>query len=124
MNNSLTKLQAWRSRRQLRSLRQWERIRADGKTWFVSRTALGFGLTITGGNHVLDHVFDGTQAPISLVSLLGYVLGGIVAGFVGWNGMEDKYQNALRESRAKASPSGELPARNSPLRITVDSQSN
>jgi hypothetical protein len=123
MNTSLQRIKAWRSRRKLRSLQQWEQIRAKGKEWFVFRTALTFSLTVVGATHALDSFIDGIQSPISLSKLIFYLVGGIVAGIIGWNDMEDRYQTALNEARVKASPSGALPTHDSPSQITADSES-
>ena len=123
MNNSLKKFQAWRSRRQLRSLERWEQIRAEGKARFVVRTALTYGLTVVGLIHVSDQVFlDGAQPSISLFKLIVFVLVGVVGGREGWNAREAKYQKALHEARVQASASGALPPHNNALQITADSK--
>jgi len=127
MNNSLKKFQAWRSRRQQsskrRELKRWEKIRARGKARFVFNAALTYGLTVVGLTDVYERIFYSAQHSISLGSLIYYLLGGIPIGLIGWTSMEADYQKALRETRVQASPTGELPPPNSPLRITADSQS-
>ena len=124
MRNSLKKLQAWRSRRSQRrsqrALEQWEQIRTHGKARFVLRVALTVGLTMVGLNDVYRHVYG--ESAISVAMLFCYLLAGIVGAHRGWNEMERKYKDALIEARVKASPTGELPPHNSPLRITPDSQ--
>lgn len=119
MNNSLKKFQAWRSRRQLRSLQRWEQIRAKGKARGVLQSALTYSITMIGAIDVYQHLF-GTQGSISLEKTIFYLLVGIVIGFDNWNTMEGKYKNALIDARVKASPSGELPSHSNPSQITAD----
>lgn len=123
MNNSLKKLKAWRSRRKLRSLQQWEQIRTKGKARYVFQSAVTLSLTVVGVTDVVDHIFGDGQYSISLFYLISYLLVGIVGGVDGWNTMEGKYKNALIDARVAASPTGTLPAQNNPLQITVDSES-
>ena len=127
MNSTFQRIKAWRSRRQLRSLERWEQIRAEGKARFVFNAALTYGLTMVGLTDVCERIFYSAQHSISLGSLIYYLLGGIPIGLIGWTSMEADYQKALRETRVQArvqaSPTGELPPHNSPLRITADSQS-
>lgn len=105
IKSSLKGIQGWRSRRQLRSLQRWERIRAEGKGRFVFRTALGYGLAVVGVTDVLNHLFDGgTEPSISLVKLIFFMLVGIFMGSDAWSSMEAKYQDALRKARVNALP--------------------
>lgn len=100
----------WRARRELRSLEKWERDRAQGKAWFVFRTALTYGLVVIGVTDVLDHLYDGTtEFSISLLRIIWYSIAGIVAGFFAWSNMEDKYQRALYDARLASSGGNALP---------------
>jgi hypothetical protein len=120
MNNSLKKFQAWRSRREQRSLERWERIRAEGKLRFVVQTSLTYGLSVVGVIDVFDRIFDGTQNFVSLRHIIYYVLVGIAIGFIGWSDMEAKYRKALHKARLPALSSGDLTPHNNSLRITSD----
>jgi hypothetical protein len=121
MNNSPSKLQAWRSRRKLRSLKQWEKIRTKGKARYVIQSAVTWGLSMVGLMDVYEHLFGSGQSSISLIWIIGYVGMGFIGAFSGWDTMEGKYQNALIDARVNAAPSGAT--HNSPLQITVDSNS-
>ena len=123
MNSTFQRIKVWRSRRQLRSLQKWEQIRAEGKRWFVFRTAVTYGLTVVGMMDAYDYFFGGEHSSISLLLLIFYLLVGIFIASDAWSNREAKYQNALIEARVKASPSGQLPPDNSPLQITADSRS-
>ena len=122
MNTSLQRIKAWRSRRQLRSLERWEQIRAEGKEWFVFRTALTYGVVFVGVINAVENLFDGPQS-ISLFKVIFFGLFGVGMGLGEWSDMESKYKNALIDARVKASPSGELLPHNNPSQITADSKS-
>jgi len=123
MNNSLTKFQPWRSRRQLRSLERWEQIRAEGKGRFVFNAALTYGLSVVGVTDVLERFFYSNQHSISVGKVIYFLLAGIPIGLIGWSSREHKYQKALHEARVPASPSRELPPHNNPLQTPADSKS-
>jgi|SRR5215213_607459 len=111
MKSLLKEIQAWRSRRQQRWLERWEQTRAEGKRRFIVRTAITNALTVVGATYVYEHLFyGGTLSAISLVELLAFVFIGLIGGPEGWSNRESRYQNALREARAKALPAN----RNSP----------
>jgi len=103
MRSSLKNFQAWRSRRKLRSLQQWEQIRAKGQTRFVFRTALTYSLTLVGGTHAYESFFYGTQDPISLTHLILQFFIGFLVASSGWSNREGKYRDALIEARAQGS---------------------
>jgi hypothetical protein len=68
MRSALIKFQAWRLDRKKRalhrSLQWWERERVKGKTQFVVRTALTYGLSIVGINDVFNNLFNsGSEYP-------------------------------------------------------------
>ena len=112
MSKWLKRIQAWRSRKEQRSLQRWEQVRAEGKAQFVRRTALTFGLTIVGATHLFDQVFlSGTNSSmsLSLLKLFFFVLFGFSMASDIWSKREAQYQNALTAARVKASPGGELP---------------
>lgn len=91
-------MQAWRSRRQQRSLQRWEQTRGEGKGWFVFRTALTSGLTMAGATHLVNYVFDGeTSYPVT--KFIFFTMVGIYIGSDEWSTMERKYQNALLRDR-------------------------
>ena len=95
-------IQDRRLRRKQRSLESWERKRAQGKTRFVVETALTASFTVVGGSHAIDHLFfDGTYS-ISLVTIAFFALFGLCVAPSTWSKMEAKYEDALREARAKA----------------------
>ena len=112
MKGSLKRIQAWRSRRvqrrDQRSLEWWERERAKGKTRFVIRSALTYGLTIVGLTDILGHLFSSTE-PFLLAKGIFFTLCGILIGLNTWSTMEAKYKKALDEARLKALPSGKSP---------------
>lgn len=117
MNNPLTKIQAWRSRQQLRSLERWERIRAEGKAKFVRRTALTYGLTVVGATHLVDQMFFGgheSTVAFTLFKLILFVPFSSIAASDAWSTREAKYQDALSKASVKGSPGGALPPQNSP----------
>jgi hypothetical protein len=124
MNNSLKKIQAWRSRRQQsskrRELKRWEKIRAQGKARFVFGGALTSGLTVAGVFDVIDNVFYGGTKFSLLSNVILYPIMGLVIGLFTWWDMEGKYNAALIDARVKASPSGELPSHSNPSQITAD----
>jgi hypothetical protein len=120
MNNSLNKYQAWRSRKEQRSLQRWAEIRAEGKARFVLITSLTYGVSMVGVMDVLNYIFSSAQQSISLGNIIFYLLTGLVVAFVGWSSMEFKYQKALHEARVPKLSTGELPPRDYPLRITSD----
>jgi len=123
MNNSLRRIQAWRSRREQRSLERWEEIRAEGKARFVFRTSLTFGLTMVGATDFFDRIFDIDPHTITLGKVVYYVLAGIPIALIGWSNMEAKFQHALHEARVPALSGGEHPHNSNSLRITSDSKS-
>src|SRR5687767_6810725 len=104
MNNSLKKFQAWRSRRRSRrercSLQQWEQIRVEGKTRFVRRTALTYGLTYVGLTDVYQRVIYGETESLILLKLIFFVLFGVLMQSSIWSDMESKYKKDLLEARA------------------------
>ena len=67
------------------------------------QSALTFGLTVTGGMDVFEHLFGSGHYSISLFPIIWYVSFGLISGFSAWNSMEGKYQNALL-ARVNASP--------------------
>ena len=103
MKKWLKRVQAWRSRRQLRSLERWEQIRAEGKRRFVFRTALTYGLSMFGVVDVSHHFFGGSQSDLCLAAVF-WPVAGICMGFYEWSYWEAKYQKALNEAHLKALP--------------------
>lgn len=118
MNNSLKKSETQPSPKQLRSLQQWEQIRAKGKARFIIQSALTSGLTMIGVTDVVDHVLGNGHYSISLSWMIGYLLVGFVGAFAGWNGMEATYKNALIEARVNAAPSGALAPHTNVLQLS------
>ena len=100
----LKRIQAWCSRRQLRSLERWEQIRAGGKRRFVVRTALYYGFAVVGMTDLTENLFYGRHY-VSLGHLIYYLLTGIPIALIGWSSMEARYKRALDEARIKALPS-------------------
>ena len=96
MNGALQRIKAWRFRRELRSLERWEQLRVEGKTRFVVRSALTYGLVFVGMTHAVEQFFDGPH-PISLYKLIFLTLFGVGMGLSAWSDMESKYKRALRE---------------------------
>ena len=91
--------------------------------WFVFRTAITGSLTLVGAMDAYDYFFEGGHSSISLFKLIFYLVAGIFVASQGWSDNEADYKNALIEARVNASPSGQLPPDNSPLKITADSSS-
>jgi len=119
MNNSLKRIQAWRSRRaqgrEQRALDWWVRERADGKARFVIRSALTYSLTIVGVTDILGNLFSRTD-PLLLVKGVLFTLSASLVGLHTWSDMESKYKKALDEG-LKA-PSGKISPHDSPSQIT------
>jgi hypothetical protein len=98
-------LKTWRSQRELRSLQWWEQKRAKGRSQFILRTALTFGLTMTATFDIFEHVFyGGAHSDRLLFRFISYLFNGIIMGFFGWRSWEGKYQKALLKARAGAMP--------------------
>jgi hypothetical protein len=97
MSNLLQKHQAWQIRREQRSLERWHRLRAQGKPRFVIETAAAFGLTMVGLTDVVDYLSVGSHS-MSLSKLFIYLIGGFIAGLIGWSSMENKYKKALNKT--------------------------
>jgi len=113
MKGSLKGIQAWRSRRvqrrHQRSLEWWERERANGKTRFVIRSALTYGLTIVAVTDIVGHLFHNTQ-PLALAKGVFFTFFGVLMGLSTWSDMESKYKKALNEARSKALPKWRISA--------------
>lgn len=106
MRRVLKRVEAWRVRKRQRSLQWWERERANGKTRFVFRFGLTYGLTIVGLNDVYANLFNGgTQYFDFYSAAFWYLFFGIIIGSSAWENWESKYQNALHEA-SKAPPGG------------------
>jgi hypothetical protein len=114
MNSSLSRIQAWRSRRvqrrHQRSLEWWERERANGKTRFVIRSALTYGLTIVAVSDIVGHLFHNAQ-PLAWGKGVFFTLFGVLMASSTWSDMESKYKKALNEG-LQAPPSGKTPPPN------------
>jgi hypothetical protein len=98
MKQLVNKYKAWQSRRELRSLLEWERTRAKGKARFVWRGAWAYCLimipAIAFGNYYLDATRQSWQSAAFWGEAIRYfVTGGFIA-FAGWGGMEFKYNRA------------------------------
>src|ERR1700741_683858 len=122
MKNSLKNFQAWRSRGSLRSLKRWERLRAEGKARFVFITALTYGLTMVGAGDVFERFFYTSQHSVCLGNVIYYLLGGIPIGLIAWSSMESRYQKALHEAHASISPAGQLQSHYDQLQTPADSK--
>jgi uncharacterized membrane protein len=107
MNNALQRIQAWRSLRkqskERRALEWWERKRVEGKTRFVWRTALVYGLSVAGVADIFQRVWFGESDSLLFNAIL-YVICGIVSGYMTWSEMEAKREDALRKANAKPLP--------------------
>jgi len=99
MRNLVNRIQAWRSQRELRSLRWWERERAYGKSRFIYRSALTLGLTVAAVSDVLHHVFGGESDSLLFKGIAYTVAGAIGASFT-WNSWETKYKKALLKAQS------------------------
>lgn len=94
-------IQAWRSRRKLRTLQWWEQTRARGKARFVFESALSYGFMVVGGTDAFESLFFHSAHSLSLFRLIFLVLGGIPIGLIGWSSMEAEYRKALDEAHIK-----------------------
>lgn len=102
MKRWLTKLQVSHSQRHLRALARWELIRAKGRGQFVLRSALTLSLIMIPAMDFVDYLVDGRMQPWSEKAWIDagvYCITGVITGYVGWNTMEGKYKDALRERR-------------------------
>ena len=102
MSSALQKNQARRLRKEQRLLEQWEQVRVEGKTGFVRRTALTYGLTVTGLNDILQRFFQGEAQPLPLMVFV-FLIGGFLMASDTWSSMEAKRKDALRKAHAKES---------------------
>ena len=107
MNSALQRIQAWRSlrkeRKERRALEWWERKRVEGKTRFVWRSALVYGLSTAGVIDILQRAWYG-QADSLLFNAIFFVVCGIIMGSMTWSEMEAKREDALRKAHAKTLP--------------------
>src|SRR5687768_13260669 len=95
MKKWLKRFQAWRAQRQRFSVERWERVRAKGKTRFIVRTALTYGLAVTAAMGILDYVFDDRIQLFRLLArLIFFSLVGIPIAFSAWSNKETNYKNA------------------------------
>ena len=99
MRKWLNRIQAWRSRRELRSLQWWERERAYGKSRFIYRSALTLGLTVAAVSDVLNHVFGGESDSLLFKGIVYTVAGAIGASYT-WSSWETKYKKALLKAQS------------------------
>jgi hypothetical protein len=98
------RIQAWRSRRELRSLQWWERERAYGKSRFIWRGALTLGVTAAAVSDVFHHISGGETDNLLFIAI-SYTIVGIVTGSFAWDSWETKYKKALK-AHVEASSSG------------------
>ena len=100
MRKWLNKIQAWRSRKELRSLQWWERERAYGKSQFILRSALTLGLTMTAVSDVFMQIGLGGKSETLLLKAIAYTVAGAIGGSYTWNSWEKKYEKALLEAQS------------------------
>ena len=100
MRKWLNRIQAWRSRKELRSLQWWERERAYGKSRFIWRSALTLGLTVAAVSDVFHHVGFGGESESLLFKGIAYTVAGAIGASVTWNSQEKKYKKALLEAQS------------------------
>ena len=99
MRKWLNRIQAWRSRKELRSLQWWERERAYGKSRFIYRSALTLGLTVAAVSDVFHHIVGGESESL-LFKVIGYTVAGAIGGSYTWSSWERKYEKALLEAQS------------------------
>ena len=102
MKRWLTRLQVSHSQRKLRSLAQWELVRAKGKARFVLRMALMYSLIMIPTKDLVDYLFNGNMQPWSQSfwrDAIGYCITGFLIGLFSWWSMEGRYKNARLERR-------------------------
>lgn len=100
MNGILKRFQLSHSQRKLRTLANWELVRAKGRPRFVLRSALMYPLLIIPAVDFLDYFRDGKMQPLSekfWINAASYFITGVIIGYVGWASMESKYKTALLE---------------------------
>ena len=78
MKSPRTMIRAWRSRRKLRTLEEWERIRVKGRGRYIVRVALYYGFAIVGVVDFYDQILRGKPSSVSLGNLLWFVFLGLV----------------------------------------------
>ncbi|HET6979061.1 MAG TPA: hypothetical protein VFI24_22195 [Pyrinomonadaceae bacterium] len=111
MNLWSNKMQAWRDRRQQRSLEWWGKVRARGKSRFVIESAMAYSFTIVGLADVYNQIFHGSHE-VSVLTISYYLCTGLLLGMFGWSHQKKKYEKALTEARTKALPGVGLPPHN------------
>jgi len=109
MRKWLNRIQAWRSRKELRSLQWWERERAYGKSRFIYRYALTLGLTVAAVSDVSKHVGFGGESESLLFKGIFYAAAGAIGASFTWDSWERKYKKALLEAQSSGHA---LPHRN------------
>lgn len=94
----LQPIRAWRSRRELRELQQWEQIRKKGKGRFLIRTSIYYGFAIVGITDLYENLFYGVHY-VSLPNVIYYLGAGFVISLIAWSDREAKFKRAVQAAR-------------------------
>ena len=74
----------------------------EGRTRFVVRSTLLFGLLMTASHDLFNGGID-------TYTILSSHITGVITGYIGWAANERDYQKALNAARANASLTGQTP---------------
>jgi len=97
----LKDIDAWRSRRQQRSLERWSHVRVKGKARFVFHQGMTWAVLMIAATDVSDHLFEGGVELSRLrYRIICYSLSGILMGVIAWSNQEGKYERACRSRRS------------------------
>ena len=72
----------------------WEEQRADGKTYWIAKTAALWGLLVFSFSNLFAWLI-GAETTLSLLTLFFYIGGGALVGVSGWLGNEKHYRGYL-----------------------------
>ena len=88
-------IDAWRFRKQQRSLERWAQVRAKGKARFVFHQAMAWAVLMIVATDFFDHIFeDDLQVSKLRFNIIYYSVSGILLGLVAWSNEEGKYKRA------------------------------
>jgi hypothetical protein len=94
-------IDAWRIRRQQRSLERWALVRAKGRARYVFHQGLTWAVFMIAVTDVSDQLFEsGVELSRLRLRIICYSLSGILMGFIAWSNQEGKYERACRSRRS------------------------
>src|SRR5689334_25224391 len=106
MKQWLNKYKDWQARRKVRSLAQWERTRAKGKSWFVLDLAWRYCLIMIPATAYGHYFSEGTmyswQSAGFWYEAVRYFLTGAFVAYFSWGIRESEYNRARLTPRSIA----------------------